>query len=300
MFGRLLALICLGLLLPTGHAQSDDILDLQIRALKAITDSAASICNVIKTEGSSESVELSGNVKAELAGVAKKLTDLGISGAGKYTSEKHDLTVLQQDLSDTIKSNADCRKGVLELLKDKLIPDQPKKSQVLPRVGVNITFAQVGIPGMSMEELNAMGQDGNWSGNEYKLILQNDSLAKVTVGYKFDGQTSLVSQVTAFADYTDIVLCRFNFNSGAADLKKYAQGNSSRETFTSYGTMLFRQSSLYGSMVVQSLPIRFSYSLNEIRQDGKNYPEVVAPISESLFYAGKLYSCGLQYLSTSQ
>jgi hypothetical protein len=181
-----------------------------------------------------------------------------------------------------------------------MIPDQPKSGQLLPRVGVNVSFAQVGIPGMSMKELDAMGQKGDWQGNLYKVTLQDDSLAKVTVGYEFDGQTSLVSKVTAFVDYHDITLCRMNFNSGVANLKKYAQGVRTRETFTSYSTMLFRSSSLYGKTTVQSLPISFSYSLNEVRQDGKTYPQVTAAISEDVFNAGKLYSCGLQYLSTAQ
>jgi hypothetical protein len=293
---RLLILVAGGCLLSWG-AGAEDVLDIQIKALKAITESASSICNTVKTEGSSQSVEVSGDVKAELSGIAKKLADLGISGAGKYTSEKHDMTVLQQDLSNTIKSNSDCRKSVLELLKDKMIPDQPKSGQLVPRVGINVTFGQVGLPGMKMSELHAMGHIGIWEGNQYKIALQKDSLATVNVGYEFDGKTSLVSKVVAFADYSDVTLCNINFQSGVSNLRKSANSNSTRENLTSSSTMLYKNSSLYGRAVLQSLPVSFSYNLTEIRRDGKTYPEKSLPISYEVFNAGKLYSCGLSYLS---
>jgi hypothetical protein len=168
MLGRLLTLVCVGCF-SAGDARAEDVLDIQIRALRAITESAASICNVVKTEGSSQSVEVSGDVKAELAGVVKKLADLGISGAGRYASEKHDLTVLQQDLSNTIKSNSDCRKGVLELLKDKMIPDQPKSGRLLPSVNdtgfdlVNSVIKKTFTFGLGELHVGVNGVKGQWA-----------------------------------------------------------------------------------------------------------------------------------------
>lgn len=117
-----LAALSLCILSSQSAGQEQDILDRQVRALKAITQTAIEICNEIKTQGHSSSVEASGNVKAKLSGVAKKLVDLGVEGSGKYTTQEHEITVLQQDLASAIKYNADCKKGVLELLQKSMLP----------------------------------------------------------------------------------------------------------------------------------------------------------------------------------
>jgi hypothetical protein len=115
--------LCFGLgcflILPSDIARADDIVA-QARALKVISETATDICNTVEKEGSSQSAELSGNVKAKLGGVIGKIADLGVEGAGKYSSAEY-RNVLQQELSKTLQSNADCKLSVFKLLQEKMV-----------------------------------------------------------------------------------------------------------------------------------------------------------------------------------
>jgi len=88
--------------------------------LKLIADTADRICNVITTSGSSRSVDLQGQVKAELGGLASRLADVGISGTGKLNDEQYQ-SVLRQDLANTLKDNASCKYKVCKDLSDKIL-----------------------------------------------------------------------------------------------------------------------------------------------------------------------------------
>ena len=87
-------------------------------ALKTIGDFAERLCQTVPLETKSEKVELSGSAKAELEGIVKKLVGLGISGAGKYSSE-NSKNVLQKDLADVLKETRNCRLQVWNDLKGK-------------------------------------------------------------------------------------------------------------------------------------------------------------------------------------
>jgi hypothetical protein len=123
-----------GLTLSVG-AMADD-LETQARALRLIRETAADICNTIAQEGSSQSLELSGDVKAKLGGAVTKMADLGIEGAGKYRTEEFK-GPLQQELARAIKDNANCRLEVLKLLQEKMLgPSQnsaPPPQRAVPR-----------------------------------------------------------------------------------------------------------------------------------------------------------------------
>ena len=56
-------------------------------ALKAITDTADRICGTVAAAGESQSVKVTGDVKAELGGLAKRLAELGISGTGDLATD---------------------------------------------------------------------------------------------------------------------------------------------------------------------------------------------------------------------
>ena len=71
--------------------------------------------------GTSSSLALSGEAKAELTGVVKKLADLGIEGAAKYNSADYS-GPLQSDLTELLRTSANCKLEVFNELKDKLIP----------------------------------------------------------------------------------------------------------------------------------------------------------------------------------
>jgi hypothetical protein len=92
----------------------------QQKALAAITDAADRICASVPIEGSGTNVQLTGEAKAKLDGVVKKIADLGIEGAGKYESEEYK-GLLRQDLAAGLKSNSDCKLTVLKVLQEKMI-----------------------------------------------------------------------------------------------------------------------------------------------------------------------------------
>jgi hypothetical protein len=105
----------------------------QAKALNLITDTADRICNVITVSGSARSVDVQGQVKAELGGLASRLADVGISGSGKLNEEEYQ-NVLRKDLADTLRNNATCKLKVLDTLSSKIIvpvPPQPPKESSL-------------------------------------------------------------------------------------------------------------------------------------------------------------------------
>jgi hypothetical protein len=117
--------------LLAGAASADD-LDTQIKALSAIRQAAADICSTVEKEGRSQSLELSGDVKAKLAGVFAKVADLGLEGAGKFASSQYQ-NVLHQDLAMTLQKSADCRLSVLTLLQEKMITPRTSPGGASPR-----------------------------------------------------------------------------------------------------------------------------------------------------------------------
>src|SRR5664280_2833436 len=88
------------LFLFSNQAWADE-LDTKKKALEIISDHANRICYSIPIHGGSNKVEISGEAKAELPIVIKKLADLGLKGAAKYESAEYQ-GVLQSDLAKTI------------------------------------------------------------------------------------------------------------------------------------------------------------------------------------------------------
>ncbi len=103
----------------------------QQQALKDIQEFADGICTRVPLVGTTTKVELSGQAKAELTGIVKKLANLGMSGAANYKNEESQ-NVLQADLADTIKHSDDCRQRIAEKLIDKLITT-PTASRLNPQ-----------------------------------------------------------------------------------------------------------------------------------------------------------------------
>ncbi len=90
-------------------------------ALPSILDAADRICSVVKAEGTSQDVTVTGEIRAEVDGLLKKLADLGISGQGSYTTDSY-VGVLQADLPNTIKNISDCKLQVFNKLVDVMLP----------------------------------------------------------------------------------------------------------------------------------------------------------------------------------
>jgi hypothetical protein len=92
----------------------------QKKALEVIIDFADRLCTTIPLTGSADNAELSGNAKAELSEVLKKIANLGIEGAAKYQTSDWQ-GVLQQDLAGQLNNSRNCKLEVFKDLKEKLL-----------------------------------------------------------------------------------------------------------------------------------------------------------------------------------
>jgi hypothetical protein len=97
-------------------------------ALSAIADTADRICGIVTTGGEASEGKVAVDVHAELAGLAKRLASLGVSGAGDLTSSKYQ-GVLQQDLPTALKDTRECKLKVLDKLQAAVLgPGTPQAS----------------------------------------------------------------------------------------------------------------------------------------------------------------------------
>lgn len=95
-------------------------LDAQTKALALITKTADEICSIVNHAGSSQSLKVKGDVRAQLNGLIRQLADLGISGAADFTADQYE-GVIQADLASSIQRNSECKLKVFDKLSDKMI-----------------------------------------------------------------------------------------------------------------------------------------------------------------------------------
>jgi len=105
---------------------ADDNFQKQAEALNIIAEFANRICGEYKDIGSSESVDISGEITTEINGLLKKLAALGISGTAAYYDKAYQ-GVLQEDLIDLLKNQMHCKENIALQFKP-LVPMQPKES----------------------------------------------------------------------------------------------------------------------------------------------------------------------------
>ena len=85
-------------------------------SLTDITAAADQLCNLVQTQGSSQSVKYEGQVKAEVDGLLKKLgVNAGASGSTEQASSSYQ-GVLQADLVSALRDNATCKLHVFNSL----------------------------------------------------------------------------------------------------------------------------------------------------------------------------------------
>lgn len=89
-------------------------------ALKLIADTADRICGIVQTSGNAQSIEVKGEVKGQLSGLASKLAELGIGGAGSIKNDSF-VGVVQKDLPKTLDELRQCKLLVFKRLEEKLI-----------------------------------------------------------------------------------------------------------------------------------------------------------------------------------
>ncbi len=103
--------------------------DTNAEVLKEITDTADKICGYVAQAGSISSVEVKGDVKAELTGLFKRLADLGVSGVGSIDETRYEGLVHEQ-LADTLTDIRRCKTSIFNTLQQKLLPSHPQRSTV--------------------------------------------------------------------------------------------------------------------------------------------------------------------------
>jgi hypothetical protein len=112
------------LLLLTGAAFAEKAcaqsLEAQAKALDFITNAADKLCNIVRLAGNSQSLKVTGDVKAELSGLFKQLADIGISGAADFNKDQYE-NVLRADLAAAVEHNAECKLNVFYKLQEKMI-----------------------------------------------------------------------------------------------------------------------------------------------------------------------------------
>jgi len=130
ILAKFLAVLLVVPMLLSSHRYANGATSLeaqQKQALDMIADFAGHFCNNIPLAGSGNQLELSGDAKAELNELIKKIVDLKIEGAAKYLSGEYQ-GVLQKDLVEALKNSVNCK---LEIWKDlkKLVPQsEPEPS----------------------------------------------------------------------------------------------------------------------------------------------------------------------------
>lgn len=112
----------------TTSAQSpSDPLGVQKEAVELLLFAADGICQTVPAVESKTSFQLSGDAKATISKLLKRLADLGVSGAVKYQNEQT-TGVLQEQLAETIAKSNDCKRDVLHTLKGMIPVVEPTGS----------------------------------------------------------------------------------------------------------------------------------------------------------------------------
>jgi hypothetical protein len=114
--------LALAAVLVTQGGPRQSYADANAESLKAITDTADKICGVVAAAGESQSAKVTGDVKAQLSGLAKRLADLGITGTGTFETDSY-AGVVRSDLPTALSSQMDCKLKVFDTLQSKLLID---------------------------------------------------------------------------------------------------------------------------------------------------------------------------------
>jgi hypothetical protein len=95
----------------------------QKAVIELIISTAHSICYDVSPESQTKAEGIKGDVKAQLTGLAAKVVDIGLTGAGDITDSETE-GVLQADLAAALKDSAACKIHVLDTLASKLLSPQ--------------------------------------------------------------------------------------------------------------------------------------------------------------------------------
>jgi hypothetical protein len=148
--------LALVLLIGSAHAQ---ISPQQKEALKEIRDFARELCTSVGAVGKTSEWKASAEAKAQVAGVVKKVADLGFKAAAEIGEKKFE-GVLQSDLASVLSRDSDCRYKVFEKLEAKLLSSASESTPELPGKPtgrLQIPFAERYSIGMAKSEIDNAG-----------------------------------------------------------------------------------------------------------------------------------------------
>jgi hypothetical protein len=94
------------------------------RVLEDIAWMANQTCTKAATGGSTQNVEVSASVQADLDNLLRKLAKLGVGAAASYKTEKHEGVLVGEVLAAAKVSN-DCKLNVTNMLADRFLPKAP-------------------------------------------------------------------------------------------------------------------------------------------------------------------------------
>jgi hypothetical protein len=105
----------------TESESASNDLESKATALNILSKTATDLCKDIPIYGEGTDVELTGEAKAEIDNLIKKVIDLKVGGAARYISDDYK-GVLRKDLAIVLKNSTDCKVEVLKLFHDDFFP----------------------------------------------------------------------------------------------------------------------------------------------------------------------------------
>ncbi len=138
-------LLLIAALFPGVVADAADSMQQQREALNLISDFAEQLCKDVPLRGADTTATLSGEAKAELDGLLKRIANLNVGAAAEYQKQDYE-GLLQKDLVKALETSTKCRLQVWNDLKGRLLFDQ----------------APVMAPGTPAEQTGTGAEDHRW------------------------------------------------------------------------------------------------------------------------------------------
>lgn len=155
-------------LLSVGITTAADNLEKFEKASPIIKDFASHICVIVKQEGTSRDVELSGKAKGELNWLLKRLVNLGVEGAVQYQDSKYQ-GLLQGQLADQLDKSRDCQERVSGVLIARLFPEAQETHLQKPPINLPSDLGKRQLPPRSEPWVAPLPGDrliGSWKADD--------------------------------------------------------------------------------------------------------------------------------------
>jgi len=99
--------------------------------IQIIKDTAQSVCNTVRdAKGQKSELQLQGDIKAELGGLAGKIVDAGIAGKGSLSREDFE-GLSREATAAALEGDRGCRERVFNKMFDKLSWSVPIDTQMI-------------------------------------------------------------------------------------------------------------------------------------------------------------------------